>query len=104
MFSVPPVKPRFAFVAYSDPSCSDIAIEALNGKPLKLDTPFAMQNAQDLEIWKGFSGVMTVVASDPNQLIPPAIAKDFPDLPSYATSRADIASGQKRTRDAAVTS
>lgn len=100
MFSIPPVKSRFAFVAYADPARTAHAIEHLNGRPLNLDTPFALENAADLEIWKRFSGTLTMAASDPHQLIPASIAKIYPNLPGYAAGhgRESAESGQKRGR------
>ncbi|KAL1413127.1 hypothetical protein Q8F55_000876 [Vanrija albida] len=85
IFSIPPVKPRFAFVAYDDPVTSGTAaVAALHRRPIRLDTPFALENAPDLAIWKGFSGVLTVVESDADRLVPLSVAQDLPDLPDYA--------------------
>lgn len=85
IFSIPPVKPRFAFVAYDDPVVSgSAAVAALHRRPLRLDTPFAIENAPDLAIWKGWPGVLTVVESDADRLVPLSVAQDLPDLPDYA--------------------
>lgn len=90
IFSLPPVKPRFAFVAYADPVDCAKAIEHLHQRPIELDTPFARENAEDLEIWKGWTGTLTVVESDGERLVPLNVAKDFPDLPYYATQRRQV--------------
>lgn len=87
IFSLPPVKPRFAFVAYADRVHCAQAIQHLHQRPIDLNTPFARENAEDLEIWKGWNGTLTVVESDGERLVPLSVAGDFPDLPPYATQR-----------------
>lgn len=90
IFSVGPGLPRFAFVAYAEPSDRQKAMEQLHHRPIALDTPFARENATELEIWKGWNGTLTVVASDPERLVPLSIAQDYPDLPPYATQRRQV--------------
>lgn len=101
IFSIPPVRPRFAFVAYSNPAVSiPAATAALHQKSIQLSSPFAVENAADLAIWRGWNGVLTVVESDPDRLVPLTIAQDFRELPDYATnSRRESSSGVKRERE-----
>lgn len=102
IFSLPPVKPRFAFVAYANPADSAKAIGHLHQRPIDLTTQFAQENAEDLAIWKGWDGTLTVVESDGERLVPLSVAGDFPELPYYATE-SRLASPptlpQKRERD-----
>lgn len=105
IFSIPPVHPRFAFVAFAEPRPSNAeAVRSLHRQPIKLDTPFALKNAEDLTIWQGWPGTLTVVESTPDQLIPKSIAQDFPDLPAYAVETQATSPGgdptRKRERDA----
>lgn len=105
IFSIPPVHPRFAFVAFAEPKPSNAdAVKTLHRQPIRLDTPFAIKNAEDLTIWKGWPGTLTVVESTSDQLIPKSIAQDFPDLPAYAVETQATSPGndltRKRERDA----
>ncbi|BEI86204.1 hypothetical protein CcaverHIS002_0604910 [Cutaneotrichosporon cavernicola] len=81
IFSVGPGLPRFAFVAYAEVSDRLMAIDGFHKRSIDLSTPFARENAADLEIWKGWNGTLSVVLSDPERLVPQSIAKDYPDLP-----------------------
>jgi hypothetical protein len=99
IFSVGPGLPRFAFVAYADLDDRFKAIEGFHQRPLDLDTPFARENAADLEIWKGWNGTLTVVHSDPERLVPLGVAQAYPDLPPYTTQRRVL---PKRERDEGV--
>ncbi|GMK57302.1 hypothetical protein CspeluHIS016_0401360 [Cutaneotrichosporon spelunceum] len=99
IFSVGPGLPRFAFVAYADVPDRLRAIEGFHNRPIDLGTPFARENAVDLEVWKGWNGTLSVVMSDPERLVPLSIAKDYPDLPPYATQRRMVLHKRDRTND-----
>ncbi|CAK9784409.1 hypothetical protein CC85DRAFT_284813 [Cutaneotrichosporon oleaginosum] len=99
IFSVGPGLPRFAFVAYADLGDRFKAIEAFHKRPIDLDSPFARENAAELEVWKGWNGTLTVVHSDPERLVPLSIARDYPNLPPYATQRRVKTSAFKREHD-----
>lgn len=92
-------------MAFAKPKPSNAdAVKTLHRQPIKLDTPFAKKNAEDLTIWKGWPGTLTVVESTSDQLIPKSIAQDFPDLPAYAVETQATSPGsdltRKRERDA----
>ncbi|KAL7420756.1 hypothetical protein Q5752_004708 [Cryptotrichosporon argae] len=111
IFSVPPVRPRFAFVTYVDPEPSIAAAMAeLDNKPIRLDSAYARENASDLAGWRGFEGTLAVVRSDPTRLLPASVAQHFPDLPEYATAgggrgcqrRRSAGEDRKRSREPSV--
>ncbi|BEJ01757.1 hypothetical protein CcaverHIS631_0604390 [Cutaneotrichosporon cavernicola] len=99
IFSVGPGLPRFAFVAYAEVSDRLMAIDGFHKRSIDLSTPFARENAADLEIWKGWNGTLSVVLSDPERLVPQSIAKDYPDLPPYATQRRKVLHKRDRADD-----
>lgn len=100
IFSIPPVKPRFAFVTYTEPTVSIAGVvAALNHKPVKVDPQFAETHAEHLAIWNGHVSLLTVVESDANRLLPLALAKEFTNLPAYATEYKGTDPYGKRERD-----
>jgi hypothetical protein len=84
IYHISPTLPRFAFVAYTEPSSGVAAIEDLHHKAINLDTPFARERYDDLDVWRSWSGQLTVVLAEPPRLVPTSLAADFPNLPDWA--------------------
>ncbi|OCF44369.1 hypothetical protein I317_01814 [Kwoniella heveanensis CBS 569] len=84
IFHISPAHPRFANVTYRDPASGLAAIRDLHQQPIKLDSPFALSNQEDLEIWKNWNGQLTVVLHEPPRIVPSVVEADFPDLPDWA--------------------
>jgi hypothetical protein len=84
IYHITPAHPRFASVAYTDPASGLAAIEDLSRKPINLDTPFAREQYDDLDVWRTWNGQLTVVLAEPPRLVPTSVAADFPDLPDWA--------------------
>lgn len=79
-----PEHPRLAYVAFVERDAGSAAIAELHKKPIRLDTPFALENQSDLETWRQWSGTLTVVKAEPPLLVPSAVVADFPNLPEWA--------------------
>jgi hypothetical protein len=84
IYHVSPQHPRLAYVAFVDHSSGITAVETLNRQPIPLDTPFAIDNHADFEVWRNWTGSLTVVKSEPPLLVPSSVVQDFPDLPDWA--------------------
>lgn len=84
IYHVSPQHPRLAYVAFVDQSSGAAAVSLLNRKAIPLDTPFAIDNYTDFEIWRNWTGTLTVVKSEPPLLVPSSVSQDFPDLPEWA--------------------
>ncbi|WVF69026.1 hypothetical protein IAT40_003800 [Kwoniella sp. CBS 6097] len=95
IFHISPAHPRFANVTYRDPASGLAAIQDLHRQPIKLDSPFALSNQDDLEIWKNWDGQLTVVLHEPPRIVPSVVEADFPDLPDWAKGVKDHAKNEE---------
>ena len=84
IFHISAAHPRFAFVAYTDPSSGLAAITELHSRPITLDDDFARQHASDLQVWRAWSGSLVVVPAEPSRLVPRSVLSLFPALPDWA--------------------
>jgi hypothetical protein len=84
IYHVSPQHPRLAYVAFVERQAGPAAIAELHHKPIRLDTPFALENEADLETWRQWSGNLTVVKAEPPLLVPSTVASEFPNLPDWA--------------------
>ncbi|WVQ96540.1 hypothetical protein IAU59_003645 [Kwoniella sp. CBS 9459] len=89
IFHISSAHPRFANVTYRDPASGLEAIQDLHRQPIKLDSPFALSNQEDLEIWKNWDGQLTVVLHEPPRIVPSVVEADFPNLPDWAKGLRD---------------
>nr|XP_019045396.1 hypothetical protein I302_05785 [Kwoniella bestiolae CBS 10118]OCF24326.1 hypothetical protein I302_05785 [Kwoniella bestiolae CBS 10118] len=89
IFHISPALPRYANVTYNDPASGIAAINDIHRKPINLDTPFARDNQDDLDLWRNWDGQLTVVLHEPPRIVPAAVEADFPDLPDWARGEKD---------------
>lgn len=90
IYHVSPHHPRLAYVSFLEREAGPSAIAHLHKKALNLGTSIAIGSESDFDIWRQWSGTLTVVKAEPPLLVPSAVAADFPNLPDWA----------KRGRDA----
>ena len=60
------------------------AIDDLHNRPINLDDEFGRQNANDLQVWRAWSGSLIVVPAEPSRLVPRSVLSLFPALPDWA--------------------
>jgi hypothetical protein len=89
-------------VSFKDQRAGETAISTLNGKSVDLDAPFAIENAAELEIWRQWSGQLTVVWTEPPRLVPSSVEEFFPDLPDWAIGAKDSRGDETDTMEVEV--
>lgn len=111
IYHVSPTHPRLAYVSFLEGHAGPAAIEALHRKAVRIDTPFAISNAVDFDVWRDWTGTLTVVMAEPPLLVPTAVLADFPNLPDWAKRGAQdhaqqlsLPTGSERKRDRTLSS